>query len=252
VDSGQKPNTISDGDIELEFQIEEDEGMADEHLEAMSVGQTSGQRVDQIPVEEALDTLVVEEKAAAKPPVRPKKKRSSLMPVLILLLLLCALVGAAYYAVTEMGIEIPYVSDYLNPKPKDPAGIMKLTTTGISAKFVENSQAGRLFVINGKVRNGYGEPHNQIRLQGKLFTKGKVLIKSEYSYAGEIINDQEIASLPIAEIKQRLNGVSPAGGAAKAVLPGQNVAFMVVFSDLPPADQLDEYAVELVSSAKAQ
>ena len=59
-------------------------------------------------------------------------------------------------------------------------------------------------------------------------------------------NDQELATLSISEIKQRLNQ-----DVSGSVRPGQNAPFMLVFSDLPPADQLDEFAVEMVSSAPA-
>ena len=146
-------------------------------------------------------------------------------------------------------IQIPYLSDFLNPKPKDPQHIVKLSTLEINSKFIENTTAGRLFVVTGKVRNGYTLPCKLIRLQGKLFTKGKVLAKTEHVYAGMIISDQELTSLPLAQIKQRLE--TPSGQAGTIVAnPGQSLPFMVVFSNLP-AD-LDEFAVELVSSTQAR
>ncbi|MFZ1985170.1 MAG: zinc-ribbon domain-containing protein [Desulfatitalea sp.] len=245
-----KTETVHSGDIELEFQIEEDQGPA--VSSKATVGRTAG-RVADIPLEQTMETLAAEPKISKRPqPIKPKKKSGKAWVVLLLLLLLAAIGAGVYYAVMYMNVQIPYVSDYLKPKPKDPAGILSLTTMDINSKFIENSQSGRLFVITGKVRNGYSMRRNTIRLQGKLFTKGKVLVKTEFSYAGVMINDQELATLSIAEIKQLLNAAPPPLDATGNVQAGQNLTFMVVFSDLPAADQLDEFAVELVSSLPGQ
>jgi predicted Zn finger-like uncharacterized protein len=245
-----KAETVHTGDIELDFQIEEEE------RPSVSTKTTLGKtttRIAEIPIEQTIETEPVEPKIAKRPkPAGPKKKSSKIGVILLLLLLLAAAVGGIYYAVMYMGIEIPYVSEYLKPKPKDPAGTANLTTMDINSKFIENSQSGRLFIITGKVRNGYGMRRNTIRLQGKLFTKGKVLVKTEFSYAGVQISDQELATLSIAEIKQALNATPAALDATGNVQPGQTLPFIVVFSDLPSAEQLDEFAVELISSLPGQ
>jgi pilus assembly protein FimV len=240
--AGPKSEIVDGGDIELEFQIDEDE-----QPEAAPVSSITTGNMPAATFEEAMEDIAVEEKPGSKA-LKPKRKgsRKSLAFLLILLVLAGAGYGL-YYAVTQMGIEIPYISDYLKPKPADTSGTLNLSTLDINSKFIENNQSGRLFVITGKVHNGYGMPRSTIRLRGKLFTKGKVLVKTEYSHAGILISDQDLANLSIAEIKQRLNQ-----DAAGTVQPGQNIPFMVVFSDLPPADQLDEFAVELVGSAPAR
>lgn len=245
-----KVETVHSGDIELDFQIEEEESPA--MSAKTTVGKTTA-RVAEMPVEQTIETKPVEPAIAKRPkPVAPRRKSSKLGVIVLLLLLLAAAFGGIYYAVIYMGIEIPYVSEYLKQKPKDPAGVANLTTLDINSKFIENSQSGRLFVITGKVRNGYGMRRHTIRLQGKLFTKGKVLVKTENSYAGLQMSDQELATLSIAEIKQALNTAPAALDAAGSVKPGQTLPFMVVFSDLPAAEQLDEFAVELVSSVSGQ
>ena len=127
--------------------------------------------------------------------------------------------------------------------------IAMLTTLDINSKFIENEKGGRIFVVSGKVRNGYPVPCNKIQLQGKLFAKGKVLAKTELVYAGVMISDLELAGQEVGQIKQRLR--TGGGQAAELVVnSGQSLPFMVVFSDLP-AD-LDEFAIELLSSTKVQ
>ncbi|MDA8142106.1 MAG: DUF3426 domain-containing protein [Desulfobacteraceae bacterium] len=256
--AAKKSDVISSGDIELEFQVEEDATSASV---ATTTGRTTAGLMKPAPsardleAEETMESAAVAETyTPSRPkPFKPKKKKSSKALVFLLVLVLLGAIG--YGVVIEApkrGIEIPYINDYLNPKPKDPSGTIKLATLDINSKFIENSQAGRLFIITGKVRNGYNMSRNNIRMQGRLFTKGKVIAKTEYSYAGIMINDQDLASLPIAEIKQRLNAAAQPQETAGSARPGQSIPFMVVFSELPPMDQLDEFAVEIVSSTPGQ
>jgi pilus assembly protein FimV len=260
---------IDGGDIELEFQIEEESAPAiiDSAETLAGSSHTTAAFGDTTAVAEVGDQDLIEEAFAKKPeiekevekpkPVRKKKKGTS--KSLVFILILALLGGGGYFGydyAIKNNIEIPYLSnvvnyidDFINPKPKDPNGIAMLSTLEINSKFIENEKAGRLFVVTGKVRNGYNVPCQMIHLQGKLFIKGKVLAKTEQSYAGVIISDSELASQGIGEIKQRLKS---AGGQAAGltVNPGQTLPFMVVFSELP-AD-LDEFAIELLSSTKGQ
>lgn len=247
-DASSTTKTIDTGEIELEFEV------SDEPLEEIAaISQTAGTETADLettfPIEETLPAQVamedVEEEAG---PVK-KKKRSSKGLLFLLILVLLGGAGYLFYAVSYMGIEIPYLSDYLNPKPKDPAGVLNLATLDINSKFIENEKSGRLFVVTGKVRNGKDTARRLIRLQGKLFTTGKVLAKTEFTYGGVSLKDQEISQQTIADIKKKIN--SPSGPAAAVkVLPGQTVPFMIVFSDLP--EGLDEFAIEVISSMQAQ
>jgi pilus assembly protein FimV len=262
--TASEPEIIDTGDIELEFQIAEDNEPARLTGEkTQAAGKTtSGFSMDGEPetagaaesddeamIAEALAGQPIAAKAMEKMAAAPKKKGAGKFLIVVLIL---ALLGAGGYFgygyVVENHIQIPYLSDLINPQPKDPNNIEKLTTLEINSKFIENAHAGRIFVVTGKVRNGYTVPCKMIRLQGKLFTKGKVLSKTENIVAGTLLSDQELTSQELAQIKQRLE--APAAQDATVVAnPGQTLPFMVVFSDLPV--DLDEFAVELTSSAKA-
>lgn len=248
---------IHSGDIELEFHIDEDD---DARAEPKSVPKQKPARAPE-PISSQLDDkLEAEEKRPPAPkPFKTKKKTSKSLVVLLILVLLGGGGYGLYHAVIERGIEIPYVGDYVKqaadyfmPGPQDPHGIMNLSTMDISSKFIENAESGRLFVITGRVRNGYSTPREMIRVQGQLYTRGKVLAQTEYSYAGLLVGDQDLANRPVEEIGQILKAVSQDRIAATTVQPGQNLSFMLVFSELPPADQLDEFAIELVSAAPAR
>jgi hypothetical protein len=243
--------TIDTGEIELEFEVSDEPTQqvaeSTQTFEA-ATSQTAEMKPD-FDIEDTMPAQLPMEMEADEMPVPAKKKRSSKGLIFILILILLGGAGYLFYSISYMGLEIPYLSEYLNPKPKDPAGILNLATLDINSKFIENEKSGRLFVVTGKVRNGKDTARKMIRLQGKLFTKGKVLAKTEMAYAGISLKDQEISELPIADIKQRVNKVAGAVTSIKT-LPGQSVPFMIVFSDLP--DGLDEFAIEVISSSEAQ
>jgi pilus assembly protein FimV len=255
---------VDAGDMELEFQIEDEmEPATIDSAETMPGDVTTASYAkteiasdkDTSLIEEAFSeqpgTEKEEEKPAAEKKKKAKKKKGSNAALIIILILV--LLGAGgffgYRYVVENNIQIPYLNNLIHPQPQDPNGTAKLTTLDINSKFIDNEKGGRIFVVTGKVRNGYSVACNKIKLQGKLFTKGKVLAKTEQSYAGVVINDLELASQDVAQIKQRLK----TGGGQTAELvanPGQTIPFMVVFSDLP--EDLDEFAIELMNSTKVQ
>lgn len=252
--------TIDAGDIQLEFQVD-DHGSTglegDETIEASAATAASAETTDffmdeeDFTAEETITTKPIQAKPKIKAAPAPKKKGGG-AKMLVFVLILALLGAGGYYGydyVIKNNIVIPYLSDYINPEAKDPKGITNLSTMDINSMFIDNEAAGRLFVVKGKVRNGYTDTRKMIRLKGELFTKGKVPVKTEYVYAGLVVPEQELSSKPIAEIKKRL--VSTSGQAAAVTAgAGQNLPFMVVFDKLP-AD-LDEFEIELISSAKAQ
>lgn len=241
--------TIDTGDIELEFEVS-DGPIKKAAAISQTVGAETGGLESTIPIEETVPLYSAMEDVEDEISPFKKKKRSGGKGLLFLLILVL-LGGAGYlfYAVSYLGIEIPHISDYLNPKPKDPAGVLNLATLDINSKFIQNEKSGRLFVVTGKVRNGKETARRLIRLQGQLFTKGKVLAKTEFTYGGVSFNDQEISQQAVVDIKKTIN--NPSGPAATVkVLPGQTVPFMIVFSDLP--EGLDEFAIEVISSMQAQ
>jgi predicted Zn finger-like uncharacterized protein len=257
--STPETETVDGGDIQLEFQIEENRpDLEDEERLAASrttaaASITSGfmQKEKDFSVEETIATEPIQEQPALETVKAPKKKGMN-KALLVLILLLVLLIAGGYFGysyVVKNDIQIPYISDFINPEAKDPSGVMQLATLEINSNFIENQVEGRLFVVTGKVRNGYPISRKLIRLKGKLYTKGKVLAKTELSFAGLVMADQELSSKPMAEIKKSLNSTI-GQDAAITVAAGNTAPFMVVFSKLP--DDLDEFVIELVSSIKAQ
>jgi hypothetical protein len=151
----------------------------------------------------------------------------------------------------QAGIQIPFLAGLQKPQVHD-QGNLKITTIDIDSRRVENASAGHLFVISGKVRNGYKDARSFIRITGKLYSKGKKLFSKETVFCGNIMSDIELAKLPLETIKSRLGNKKGDNGADIGIKPGQERPFMIVFSNLPAnLEELEEYTLEVASSKPA-
>ncbi len=225
-----------------------------------------------------------EEKAAAKAakktkkpkPITKRRKRISKPVFALLVLLLIGGGGYGTYTVLDtMNIKVPYVSDidfknikipyisdidfksigrkipyignYIAPEVPDPAGNLKIDIFDIKSKFLKNSKIGDLFVVTGKVKNDYSEARNFIRVTGKLYTKGKILAKTETFFCGNILSNNELSKLGLAAMKKRLSNRVGDKKSNMQIKPGKVLPFMVVFANLPK--NLDEFSVQVAGSS---
>jgi predicted Zn finger-like uncharacterized protein len=194
-------------------------------------------------------------------PVGQRKSRKSLIGVLAILLL--CLIG--YVVIQNLGVAIPYVSDFKIPylsdvkipylsgltksEDQDIAGNLKITPLGatITHKFIQNNSAGDIFVIQGQVRNEYNHPRSYIKVTAKLYVKGKALAKTATVYCGNVLSDSDLANMDMAAIDKHLQNRFGDNRSNIRVNSGKTVPFFVVFNRLP-AD-LDEYTVEVAGSS---
>jgi pilus assembly protein FimV len=175
-----------------------------------------------------------------------KKRISKPIFALLIIALLAGGLYGTYVLLDYMKIEIPFVSDYLKPKVSDPAGNLKIETIDVDSKFVPNAKTGKLFVITGRIKNGYSSSRRSIKIKGKLFTKGKTLTKTEIFFCGNVLSDMELSNMELVAIKKRLSNSLGDNKSNTGVKPGQELTFMIVFSDLP--DNLEEFAIEVAGS----
>ncbi len=167
--TGLRPDFDIGGDKEFADLAEMAEKEA-ELIKTFEMGEPEGDT--EIEEEEPFSAVEeTDERDRYLPPV-PVKKGVSLP--LVVLLILSLLAGGVYLVHLYTDIKIPYLSELTTPEVID-AGGLKITTFGISSRFVENQHAGRFFVITGKIKNGYPEPRSSIKISGKLYSKAKSL-----------------------------------------------------------------------------
>ena len=187
------------------------------------------------------------------PPVKRKKKSSK---SLVLLLILVLLGGALYLLPKYTDIKlpniklpdlsgIPIIGDYFG-SPSAEAIIP--VEASLKGDWLQNQQAGRLYMIQGRVKNEYKSPRSYIRVTGRVYANGRKFQRAAKAYCGNIIAAEELATLPLADIQIKLSNRTGSDNNNVKVAPGQEVPFMVVFGDLPPDVELQEFAVEISGS----
>ena len=147
----------------------------------------------------------------------------------------------------SIGRKIPYIGNYIAPEVPDPAGNLKIDIFDIKSNFLKNSRIGDLFVVTGKVKNDYSGDRNFIRVTGKLYTKGKILAKTETFFCGNILSNNELSKLGLAAMKKRLSNRVGDKKSNMQIKPGKVLPFMVVFANLPK--NLDEFSVQVAGSS---
>jgi len=233
-------------DMELEFEVEEGR-QAEKTLEDEGLEETVA-ILEPDPDAGKIEKAALETAQTAPPSSGAQPVKKGISKSLVFLLIIAILGGGGYgtyYLLNQNGIEIPFLSDYLNPKVQDP-GNLKMTTHEINAKFVDNASVGKLFVISGKVKNGYDDNRGMITLQGNIFSTGKVPVQKEKVYCGNIMSDLELANLEWDKIKARMVNRLGDNRSNVKIEPASSIPFMVVFSGLP--DDLEEYTIEVTGS----
>lgn len=132
-------------------------------------------------------------------------------------------------------------------KDSDPDGNLKIDTFDIKSKYMYNNEEGKLFLITGRVKNGYSDVLGFISITVKLYTKGKNLAQTETVFCGNFLSDIELSNMAMKAIKKRLSNRLGDNKSNMQIKPGGELPFMLVFSNLP--DDLDEFFIEVESSS---
>ena len=197
--------------------------------------------------EDQLEDDVVDEEPLVEETTPVKEKRVS--KPLVVLLILALLAGGSYgtyVLLNYMNIEIPFISDYMKPKVSDPTGSLKIDTLDINSKFLLNVKDGKLFVITGRVKNGYSDARSFIKINGRLYKKGKILSQTETVFCGNVLSDIELSNMELEAIKKKLSNRFGDNKSNIKIKPGGEIPFMLIFSNLP--EDLEEFSIEVGGS----
>jgi predicted Zn finger-like uncharacterized protein len=199
--------------------------------------------------EESLER--VEEEKENIPPASGKKKKGNSQTLLILCIIVLGLIGAAYAVSKYFPNLVPDFNLSENkpasqPKSMD-AGASRLEILTVDGSFVDSKKTGRLFVISGKVNNGYTKSRSFILVKGCILNDKGQIVKEETAFAGNILSEEELISLPLEEVGKVMKNRYGVDKKNVTVTSGTSVDFMIVFDDLP--DNLTEFTVGAVSSS---
>lgn len=195
----------------------------------------------EIPIRQEIDHEL--EGAEAEP--EPKKGLSPAILIALIVMLIALLSYGGYLVLNAMGIPIPFIG---KPAAKvvDP-GNFNIKAFEVSGRFADNDKLGKLFIITGKVNNGYPTARSFIQVVGKIYTKGnKTPAKTETTYCGNVISDADLSGIDAATLKQRLQNRAGDNNVNQKIQPGNAIPFMIVFSNLP--QNLEEFTAEVSRS----
>lgn len=183
--------------------------------------------------------------APAAPAVAPPRSGPLNRLVLFVLGLLLTLVGAAGYFLWQAGGITPLM-DRISGTTPPPVVQPQIRLTGLNGTFVNNKDAGQLFVIQGQAINEFAEIRSAITVKGALFDKGGKLLVQQTVFCGNRLDDTALQDLPFAKISEAMNNQFGDTLSNLNVAPGKAIPFTIVFRNFPP--ELAEFTVESVDS----
>jgi len=184
------------------------------------------------------------------PPGAYAAKRKNKAGLLIGFVALLVIVGAGVFMLGKYsGFSFLPKSDgnkeNASPVEEQPS-VTILDTT--QAYFLENANAGQIFVIEGEVANESTKPVSFILLEGKLYGTDNRVAQSQRCFCGNLLAREELTQLSITEIQNRMMNREGKNLTNVHILPGNRIAFMLVFHNLPELDALSDYSIEVLSA----
>lgn len=189
--------------------------------------------------------------AQASTPTKAEAKSSSSSSVFrLLLLLLLGLViiaGALYYV--NGPEQINQVIQQIFGQQSKPAEKDRITLANLEGKFINNQDAGEIFVISGKVINNFREARASIQVKGVIFDpNGKPLLQKTI-FCGNPISTQELQTLPFSKLEEMMRNQFGKAMNNMQVNHKEAIQFVIAFRDLPK--DLSEFSVDIASSEPA-
>jgi predicted Zn finger-like uncharacterized protein len=117
------------------------------------------------------------------------------------------------------------------------------------ASFVQNKEAGELFVVQGQAVNTFKKSRASIHVKVSIFDKKGAVIMQKTAYCGNKLSTEQLASLPMSRIDSIQNNQFGDSLSNLGVKPGQAINFVVALANVPK-DAAD-FGVEVAGSTVA-
>lgn len=202
-------------------------------------------------VEEGFDEFLAKPEEG-KEEVRPR--RFPLKSMVALLVLFVVLGGGVFLYWDKLGeinwkiFRMPNLKDYFGSRIS-PDGNTILPKSQLRGYYIDNINAGRIFVIEGKAINNSSEAKGFIKVKGTLFdSMGNKLAEREV-YCGNMLSGEELMELGADQINYLLNNPGGDPSVNLNIPPRKSIPFMVVFFDLP--EDIKKFSIKITGTEKA-
>ena len=139
----------------------------------------------------------------------------------------------------------------LGPSPKASTATAPgaINFAEVKERFSKSIAAGDLLVISGLAVNEYEYPVGRVRLRAKILDNTGKLLGEVETFAGNLLNDEELNRLSDKEILAELQRPEGSDMPNTGIRPRASIPFMIVFMN--PPKEVDEFIIELAGVERA-
>jgi len=119
----------------------------------------------------------------------------------------------------------------------------------VKERFTKSTAAGDLLVIAGLAVNEYEYPVGRVKLRGKILDNTGKLLGEVETFAGNLLNDEELNRLSDKEILAELQRPEGSDMPNTGIRSRASIPFMIVFMN--PPKEVDEFIIELAGVERA-
>jgi len=187
---------------------------------------------------EAIDDEILEQEVT-----RDERKNKNWVAWILGLVLVVLLVVAFFFFVPTAGQVIlkqigeifPPARDFLSSSASVAAiGPAQVKITDMKQRFVEHAVMGKIRVVEGMAVNGSTVSMTRIKVRADLYDVLGVPVLQSVSFCGNLLTDQELATIPEEQILRKLSIPQGTDISNDRVPPGGMIPFMIVFLREPP------------------
>ena len=183
----------------------------------------------------------------------PASRKSSLPIFFVLFLVVAGTVGYLYWDKIEP--HLSFLRDHAGEEQGDGAAAQLQEALPYNFSFtpepehfyMDNTKAGRIFVIQGSVVNDYDAPKELIKVEAQLLDAAGEVLDSKAQLIGNTVSHYQLEVLSQEELEAAVNYEVGVLMSNTNVPPGGSVPFVIVFYN-PPEDRISEYVLEVVEA----
>ncbi|MCD6582539.1 MAG: zinc-ribbon domain-containing protein [Desulfuromusa sp.] len=206
--------------------------------------------------EEVSSAFTAAEESPAEPefpsqPVPEKKGGaiSSIIRILLLLILGILIIGGVFVYMNGTDQLNQTIQQIFGQQIDQPVQTGQITLGELEGKFIQNEQAGELFLIRGEAINNFTESRAAIQVKGVIFDQnGKPLLQKTV-FCGNSIDDDKLLTLSFSELEEIMGNQFGNELSNMKIGSEQSIPFDIIFKELPK--NLSEFSVKVTSSKPA-
>jgi hypothetical protein len=186
--------------------------------------------------------------------ISSRRRGQSFLPAAVItisVVVIIALAGAGFYffkegtgAFDKLGIG--FLAGWLGVESREEGGIGLDKVRGL---YLANAEAGEVFVIRGETVNNFRKSRASIQVRGALLGPSGQALVQKVAYCGNVLSDEQIKALPIAQIDAAMNNQFGDSLANLGIESGKRIPFVIVLAKVPK--EAVDYSVEVVGSTVA-